>query len=51
MCAIIDIPCMSSTTFQKIQEFICKRIHEVTEEQMKIAGDEERRLAIKALVH
>jgi len=42
---------MSSTTFQKIQEFICKRIHEVTEEQMKIAGDEERRLAIKALVH
>jgi len=39
---------MSSTTFLKIQEFICKRIHEVAEEQMKIAGEEERRLAIKA---
>ncbi|CAH1721716.1 unnamed protein product [Aphis gossypii] len=48
LCAIIDIPCMSSTTFLKIQEFICKRIHEVAEEQMKIAGEEERRLAIKA---
>lgn len=31
-----------------VQEFINKRIHDVAEAQMKIAGDEERRLAIEA---
>lgn len=44
LCAIMDIPCMPSTTFLTIQEFISKRIHEVAEAQMKIAGDEERHL-------
>lgn len=48
LCAIMDIPCMSSTTFLTVQEFICRKIHEVAEVQMKIAGDEERRLAKEA---
>ncbi|XP_022182082.1 uncharacterized protein LOC111041936 [Myzus persicae] len=48
LCAVMDIPCMSSSTFLSVQEFIAKKIHEVAEAQMKIAGDEERRLAIEA---
>jgi len=48
LCAIMDILCMSSTTFLLVQEFICKIIHVVAEVQMKIAGDEERHLAIEA---
>lgn len=49
MCAVMDIPCMSSSTFLLVQEFISKRIHEVAEVQMKIVGDEERQLAIEAV--
>jgi len=48
LCAVMDIPCMSSSTFLSVQEFISKRIHEVAEVQMKIAGDEECQLAIEA---
>jgi len=48
LCATMDIPCMASCTFVSVQEFINKRIHDVAEAQMKIAGDEERRLAIEA---
>lgn len=48
LCATMDIPCMASCTFLLVQEFINKKIHDVAEAQMKIAGDEERRLAIEA---
>jgi len=48
LCAVMDIPCMSSSTFLSVQEFISKRIHEVAEAQMKIAGDEDHQLAIEA---
>ncbi|KAL4088881.1 hypothetical protein QTP88_023965 [Uroleucon formosanum] len=48
LCATMDIPCMASCTFVLVQGFINKRIHDVAELQMKIAGDEERRLAIEA---
>ncbi|XP_060847479.1 uncharacterized protein LOC132927041 [Rhopalosiphum padi] len=48
LCATMDIPCMASCTFVLVQRFINKRIHDVAEAQMKIAGDEERRLAIEA---
>lgn len=48
LCATMDIPCMSETTFASVQEYISKRIHEVAEVQMKIAGDEERQLALEA---
>lgn len=48
LCATMDIPCMSSTTYLTVKEFIFKRIHKVADVQMKIAGDEERQLAIEA---
>ncbi|KAL4143849.1 hypothetical protein QTP88_006111 [Uroleucon formosanum] len=43
LCATMDISCMASCTFILVQGFINKRIHDVAEIQMKIAGDEERR--------
>lgn len=48
LCATMDIPCMASCTFILVQKFINKRINNVAEAQMKIAGEEERRLAIEA---
>jgi len=48
LCASMDIPCMSSSTSVLVQEFISQRIHELLEAQMKIAGDEERQLAIES---
>ncbi|XP_060881668.1 uncharacterized protein LOC132953151 [Metopolophium dirhodum] len=48
LCATMDVPCMASCTYLLVQEFINKRIHDVVEAQMKIAGEEERRLAIEA---
>lgn len=39
---------MSLTTFLLVQQFISTRIHEVAEGQIKIAGDEERHLAIES---
>jgi len=39
LCAVMDIPCMSSSTFLSVQEFISKKIYEVSEVQMKIAGE------------
>ncbi|KAL4131708.1 hypothetical protein QTP88_008982 [Uroleucon formosanum] len=48
LCATMDIPCMASYTFVLVQGFINKIIHDVAEIQMKIAGDEKRRLAIEA---
>jgi len=48
LCATMDISCMASCSFVLVQDFINKRIHDVAEAQMKIAGDEERRLAIEA---
>ncbi|CAI6354016.1 unnamed protein product [Macrosiphum euphorbiae] len=41
-------PFYVSSTFLSAQEFISKRIHKIAEAQMKIAGDEERQLAIEA---
>lgn len=48
LCATMDIPCMSSNTFLSEQENISKQIHDIAEEEMRIAGNEERRLAIEA---
>ncbi|XP_022163081.1 uncharacterized protein LOC111028658 isoform X2 [Myzus persicae] len=48
LCATMDIPCMASCTYILVQKFISKKIHDVAEAQMKIAGEEERRLAIEA---
>ncbi|KAE9522977.1 hypothetical protein AGLY_016608 [Aphis glycines] len=48
LCATMDIPCMVTCTYVLVQGFINNRIHNVAEAQMKIAGDEERRLAIEA---
>lgn len=48
MFASIDIPCMSSSTFLSGQENLSDKMHCIAEEAMKIAGEEERRLAIEA---
>ncbi|KAF0706743.1 Uncharacterized protein FWK35_00032907, partial [Aphis craccivora] len=48
LCAAMDIPCMTSCTFVLVQGFINNKIRYIAEAQMKIAGDEERRLAIEA---
>jgi len=47
LCATMDIPCMASCTFVLVQGFINNRIYDVAKTQMKITGDEERRLAIE----
>lgn len=48
MLASIDIPCMSDKTFQSGQNQISESIHHVAEEEMRIAGEEERKLAIES---
>lgn len=47
MCATMDIPSMTSVTYIRYQEIIGRQIHEIAEKVMKIAGEEEKRLAIE----
>jgi len=47
ICATMDIPSMTSKTYIKNNDIIGKKIHEIAENVMKIAGEEERRLAIE----
>ncbi|XP_060855342.1 uncharacterized protein LOC132933068, partial [Metopolophium dirhodum] len=46
--ASTDIPCMSSSTFLSGQEEIGDKIHCIAQDAMRLAGEEERRLAIEA---
>lgn len=48
MLASLDIPCMSDKTFQSCQNQISESIHQVAEEAMRIAGEEEKKLAIES---
>lgn len=47
LCATMDIPCMTSATYLSNQSRIGEKIHQIAEEVMKIAGQEERKLAIE----
>ncbi|XP_022172386.1 uncharacterized protein LOC111035173, partial [Myzus persicae] len=46
--AIIDVPCLSSNTYGKLFEQISQNIEQTAWEQMRLAGVEEKRLAIEA---
>lgn len=46
--AIVDIPCFSSNTYGKLFEQVSQSIEQTAWEQMKLAGAEEKRLAIEA---
>lgn len=48
VCATMDIPCMSSTKFTEAQRDMSEKIHKIAEQQMAIAGKEERRLALES---
>lgn len=47
ICATMDISSMTSNTFIRNHNIIGKKIHEIAENVMKIAGEEERKLAIE----
>lgn len=46
--AIVDIPCFSSNTYGKLFEQVSQSIEQTAWEQMRLAGAEEKRLAIEA---
>lgn len=46
--ASIDIPCMTHTTYMKIAETLSDEVKETAWNEMKLAGIEERRLALEA---
>jgi len=46
--AIVDIPCFSNNTYDKLFQQISQNIEQTAWEQMRLAGIEEKRLAIKA---
>jgi len=46
--AIIDVPCLSSNTYGKLFGQISENIEQTAWEQMRLAGVEEKRLAIEA---
>jgi len=46
--AAMEIPCMTSTTFFKEHENLSSSIHSSAWEEIKKAGEEERKLAIEA---
>jgi len=46
--ASIDVPCMTHTTYMKIAETLSDEVKETAWNAMKLAGIEERRLALEA---
>lgn len=46
--ASIDLPCMTHTTYMKIAETLSDEMKETAWNAMKLAGIEERRLALEA---
>ncbi|KAG8237644.1 hypothetical protein J437_LFUL013622 [Ladona fulva] len=48
VCAAINMPCMSSTTYQAMHRKISSKMRDVALEQMSLAGEEEAKLALEA---
>lgn len=46
--AILDVPCLSSNTYEKLFGHVSENIEQTAWEQMRLAGIEEKRLAIEA---
>lgn len=45
--AAIEIPCMANTTFSRVHNELSMSIHNVAWEEIRKAGEEERKLAIE----
>lgn len=45
--ATIDIPCMSPTTYFKVQTSLSEKIHNVALQEMLLAGEEEKKIALE----
>ncbi|XP_046395536.1 uncharacterized protein LOC124162886 [Ischnura elegans] len=48
MSAVLDMPCMSNSTYQKTQQIISSAVHDVAWDLMKKASEQEAELAIQA---